>query len=125
MIEYYMDHQSKQIIMDIVNRLNMTHIDPERVVCVTSRGTKSRNIIARCHVLPRIMQKALSVDSHYVIELVSEKYSKLSDEEKIKTLIHELLHIPKSFGGGFRHHDYVTRRTVDRLYDSVRGDIHV
>lgn len=120
-----MDHQSKQIIMDIVNRLNMTHIDPERVVCVTSRGTKSRNIIARCHVLPRIMQKALSVDSHYVIELVSEKYSKLSDEEKIKTLIHELLHIPKSFGGGFRHHDYVTRRTVDRLYDSVRGDIHV
>ena len=37
-------------------------------------------------------------------------------EEKVKTLIHELMHIPKAFGGGFRHHDVVNRKNVENLY---------
>lgn len=129
MIEYVVDPETQRTVADIVSRLEMKHIDPERVVCIRSKGTKSRRIIARCHVLPRIMQKALKSEPHYVIELLTEKYDRLSEEEKTKTLIHELLHIPKSFGGGFRHHDYVTSKTVDRMYkrlteaDNVRGTI--
>ena len=54
---------------------------------------------------------------HYLIEIVSEKFDRLHPEEQTRTLIHELMHIPKSFGGGFRHHrPYVNRRTVDRMY---------
>jgi len=122
MIEYSLDWGSKQALMEIVDRLNMRHIDPERVVCVRSAGSKSRRTLARCHVLPRIMQKSLGLEAHYVIELISEKYDRLSEEEKVKTLIHELLHIPKAFGGGFRHHDYVNSRTVDGLYERLRRD---
>jgi hypothetical protein len=25
-------------------------------------------------------------------------------------------HIPKTFGGGFRHHDFVQKRTIDKFY---------
>jgi predicted metallopeptidase len=36
-------------------------------------------------------------------------------------LIHELLHIPTSFGGGFRHHrDWVDRQRVERVYRMLR-----
>lgn len=120
MINYHLDFETKRKVMQIIDRLNMRHVDPERIVCIRSVGSRSRNILARCHVLPRIMQKALNTEPHYVIELVSEKFDKLSEEEKIKTLIHELLHIPKAFGGGFRHHDYVSKRVVESMYKKLK-----
>ncbi len=102
---------------DIVSRLPLSHIDTDRLFCVRSRGSQSRGVIARCHVLPKVMQKALGLDAHYVIEVISERFDSLSKEEKTKVIIHELLHIPKSFGGGFRHHDFVSRKNVENLYN--------
>jgi len=103
-------------IIKIARKLEMNHIDLSRVVCVRSYGSKSRRTLARCHTTSRIMQKALNIKAHYVIEVITEKYDKLSDEEKVKTLIHELMHIPKAFRGGFRHHDHVTERNVNKMY---------
>jgi predicted metallopeptidase len=55
------------------------------------------------------------------VEVLAEQYDQLSIDEKEKTLIHELLHIPRSFGGGFRHHkDWVTRRRVEELHKALR-----
>jgi predicted metallopeptidase len=56
-----------------------------------------------------------------VVEVLSEHYDSLPEDEKEKTLIHELLHIPNSFGGGFRHHkNWVTLRRVEALYRQLK-----
>jgi predicted metallopeptidase len=61
------------------------------------------------------MQKAMGVKSFYSIEFLA-RFDKLSKEEQDKVIIHELMHIPKTFGGGFRHHDYVVEENVNVLH---------
>ncbi len=104
----------------IIEKLNLSHIRINDISCIRSYGSKSRNCIARCHALNKVMQKALGRKGFYVLEFLSEKFDKLEEQEKIKTIIHELLHIPKSFGGGFKHHNYVTRRNVEKLYKKLK-----
>ncbi len=117
MIKYHPAPDIEGRISEITNKLMLSHVDVARVKCVRSVGSGSRRIIARCHALPRIMQFALDSEAHYVIEILSEQFDRLSKEEQTRTLIHELMHIPASFGGGFRHHrPYVNRRSVDAMY---------
>ena len=92
------------------------HVRLDDVICIRSFGSSSRGTIARCHALGKAMQLALNRKGFYVIEAISKRFDKLSEQEKTKTLIHELMHIPKSFGGGFRHHDYVCNKNIDREY---------
>jgi predicted metallopeptidase len=103
-------------IKKICTVLDMNHIDLNRVFCIRSIGTGSRNIIARCHSLPRILQQVLNIEPAYVIEIISEKYDEASEEERTKILIHELAHIPKTFGGGFIHHNVVRESFINKLY---------
>ena len=115
MIKYHHSDAVKTRISEIAAKLGIKH-DLSRVACVESVGSKSTRTLARCHALPRIMQVALGTKAHYVIEVITENFSPLPKSEQDKTLIHELMHIPKSFGGGFRHHDYVCRRNVEEMY---------
>lgn len=115
MIKYERAADIEEKILAIADKLGMKH-DFSRVICVRSRGSKSRRTLARCHALPRIMHVALNTKAHYVIEVISENFDKLNEAEKTKTLIHELLHIPKAFGGGFRHHSFVSRKNVEEMY---------
>lgn len=115
-MEYIPLPEADREIAQIIRFLEWGHLDPARIRTVRSRGSKSRRILARCHALPKALQTGLALPAHYVIELVSENYDPLSDAEKTKTLIHELLHIPATFGGGFRHHDYVRAPRVNKLY---------
>jgi predicted metallopeptidase len=101
---------------EIIRVLNFSHIPADRISCFRSKGTSTRNVIARCYALPKILQLGLKTGAFYVIEVISERFDNLHPEEQTKTLIHELMHIPKSFGGGFRHHDYVCRREVENVY---------
>jgi len=117
MIKYSRATDIEERVTFILKKLSMDHIDPSRVKCIRSFGSKSKRTLARCYALPKIMQKALDQPAYYVIEVISERFDKLSKEEKTKTLIHEILHIPKSFGGGFRHHrPYVNKKTVEEFY---------
>jgi len=118
MIRYELAEDIRAGMLEILQKLQMTHVDEARVACVRSRGSNSKGIIARCHGLSRVMQLALKQKPHYVIEVVSERFDRLSKEEQTKILIHELMHIPHSFGGGFRvHKPYVTRKKVERMYE--------
>jgi len=112
------DIQKKMI--EIVNTLELNHIDVNNVRCIRSYGSKARGVIARCHALNKVMQKAMKRKAFYVLEFISKKFDKLNEEEKIKTIIHELMHIPYCFGGGFKHHNYVTEKNVRRLWENYK-----
>jgi len=123
MIRYEMAPDIESKLKRISRRLKMDYIDLDRVKGVRSYGSTGKGVIARCHALPKVMQLALGIDAHYVVEILTENYDRLSKEEQIKILIHELMHIPETFGGGFRmHRDHVTRRNVEKLYRKLVGE---
>jgi len=110
----------KKSLEEIATHLSMSHVNLARVHCRRSRGSTARRVVARIHGFGKIWQSALGLAPCYVIEVISEKFDALSLEEKEKTLIHELLHIPKSFAGGFRpHKGRVTRSSVEKLYKAL------
>jgi len=111
----------KMLVDEIIDRLDLFYVVPKSVHCYRSKGSKSKRIIARIHGLGKIWQEALELQPAYVIEVLSERYDRLSQEDKEKTLIHELLHIPKGFKGGFRpHKGYVSRKRVESLHNEYR-----
>jgi len=96
------------------------HVKMDYVKCLRSYGTSSRGTIARCHALGKLMQKAMGLRAFYALEFLSERFDRMPIEEQEKVIVHELMHIPKTFGGGFKHHDVVTNRNVDKLYNYYR-----
>jgi predicted metallopeptidase len=116
-IAYRPAEDVREDMEDLIVSLSLGHIDPSRVICYRSTGSKSRRVVARCYALSKIWQDALKMPSHYIIEVISEHYDRLPEEERMKILIHELMHIPKCFGGGLRPHGgCVTRRAVEENY---------
>jgi len=105
----------QEIARDISSFL-FPYINMNFVKCFRSYGTSSRRTIARCHGLSKIMQKTLNIKAFYALEFLTERFEKLDEEEKLKVIIHELMHIPKSFGGGFKQHDVVNDRNVNKNY---------
>jgi predicted metallopeptidase len=102
---------------DIVLKLGLSHIKVEDVVCIRSFGSSSRGTIARCHALSKPLQLGLGRKGFYLLEFISERFDKMPEQEKIKVVIHELMHIPKCFGGGFKHHDFVCKKNVEKMFD--------
>jgi predicted metallopeptidase len=116
-MKYVRDMLLEMKVRDIVDKLGLSHVDTSRIVCMRSSGTSTRRTLARIHSTPKIIQKALGIRPHYVIEVLSENFDRLSPVDKTKTIIHEIMHIPATFGGGFRQHGtHVTRRSVDRMF---------
>jgi len=105
-----------QKIAEEISIMLFPHIRINRIMCFRSYGTSSRRTIARCHALGKLMQKAMGTEAFYALEFLSERFDKLSQEDQLKTIIHELMHIPKTFGGGFKHHDWVTERNVNMFF---------
>jgi predicted metallopeptidase len=104
-------------LIDIVNHLDLPHIELARIYCYRTKGSKVR-AYARTWSFPKIFQRALSVEPAYVIEVLSKHYDKLDNDKKKKVLIHELLHIPKNFSGALLPH-----RTRSRNLDSLANQL--
>ena len=120
-IKYYSAPDIKKQVDAIASDLELFHVVPQFVFCVRSRGSKAKRTIARIHGLGKIWQGVLNIPPSYTIEVISEIYDKMSAEDKEKTLIHELMHIPGGFSGGFRpHKGYVERKHVERLYQKLQ-----
>jgi predicted metallopeptidase len=111
----------KKLADEIAEKLEFFHVVPQFVFCIRSKGSASRRTIARIHGLGKVWQQTLNIPSSYVIEVISERFDRLTQEEKEKTIIHELLHIPATFAGGFRpHKGYIDDERVDRLHKTFR-----
>jgi len=107
-----------QEIAEEISRMLFPHVRLGFFRCIRSYGTSTRTTIARCHALGKVMQKAMGVKAFYALEFISERFDRLSEKDKIKTIIHELMHIPKTFGGGFKHHNHVTEKNVALMYNT-------
>lgn len=122
-MEFNLAPDIQRKIRQILKQIDFPHVKPTQVVCFRSYGSSSR-ARARIWSLPTIWQKALRVKPHYCIEILSEKFDHLSTQDQIKILIHELMHIPKTFSGALLPHRgrgrvVINNRTVNQIYKQL------
>ena len=120
-IEYTTAPDVKKLANEIAESLDFFHVIPQFVFCVRSKGSASERTIARIHGFGKVWQETLNLPPTYVIEVISERYDGMTEEEQEKTIIHELLHIPKGFTGGFRpHKGYINHEIVENLHRAFK-----
>lgn len=112
-------------VRTLINQLDFNHIKPDQVHVVRSTGSQAR-AYARIWGLSRIFQEVAGFPTTYVIEVLTQHFDKLSLEEQTKVLIHELMHIPKTFSGALLSHNgryhSICERTVKQLYEEkIKG----
>ncbi len=115
----------KRDVSEILNVLDLPYIKGSMIFCYRTSGSKSRSY-ARIWSFPKIFQDALGLEPAYVIEVLSKYYDKLGPEERIKVLIHELLHIPRNFSGALVPHVTQSRhlhKAADMLFDEYRRKV--
>ncbi|PIN89838.1 metallopeptidase [Candidatus Pacearchaeota archaeon CG10_big_fil_rev_8_21_14_0_10_32_14] len=117
----YIESPDIQKKMEDFSRVLFPHVKVDRVKCFRSYGSSTRDVYARCHALGKLMQLAVGVKAHYALEFLCPRFDKLNEEEQDKTIIHELMHIPKTFGGGFRHHDFVCEKNINLFYKTYQS----
>ncbi len=103
MIVYRPAPDLEERVRKIVKLAGLTYVDVNRVKCVRSYGSQGR-VYARIHSASKAFFTGLGIKPTYVIEFISENFDKLNQNEQEKIILHELLHIPKSFGGGLISH---------------------
>jgi len=104
----------------LVKNLSLGHISATHLICFRSTSASSR-ARARIWSLPKIWQMALHVPAHYCIEVLSENFDRLSPDDQERTLIHELMHIPKNFSGALVPHRNHKHRTFRHYHDTVES----
>ena len=111
----------------IASALGFTHVDPSRIFCVRGYGSTSE-AWARIWGLPTLWQQVLETRPAYVVEIIEPEFSRLPKDEQDRVLIHELLHIPRTFSGAIRPHRTpsfrITRRSVEQLYRRLLATRH-
>ncbi len=108
----------KEKIDILISQLEFTYMKPENIHCIRSFDAKTR-AIARIWGMARLFKEVAGLEPHYIIEVNTKRYDKLPEREKIKTLIHELMHIPKTFSGALLSHRGPHHRINDREVEKI------
>ncbi|MCA9372327.1 metallopeptidase [Candidatus Woesebacteria bacterium] len=102
----------------LIDELGWNYIKGESVHAIRSFDAKTR-AIARIWGMAKLFKEVVGLEPHYIIEVNAKKFDKLSEREKIKTLIHELMHIPKTFSGALLSHKGRYHRINDREVEKI------
>lgn len=121
-MKYERAPEIKKTVNLLVEQLGFTHIDTSRIHCIRSLDAKTR-AYARIWGMSRLFFEVAGMPPNYIIEVVAKRFDKLSEREKIKTLIHELMHIPKTFSGALLSHrgphHAINDREVERIIRKI------
>lgn len=117
-MQYESASDVKKLADTLIQSLSMTHIDQSRIHCIRSYRTHNR-AIARIWGMPKIFSEVVGFPVHYIIEVIHERYDKQSSRDQIKTIIHELMHIPKTFSGALLSHHGPHHRINDREVEKI------
>jgi predicted metallopeptidase len=116
-----------KIVRRLVPRLPFSaYVNPKQIICMRSFKATSR-ARARIWSFPKIWQLALKLPPYYVIEVLSHHFDHLSEDDKTRVIIHELMHIPKNFSGALVPHKglytRINHRTVESLFRLYKESI--
>ncbi len=118
-MDFYLAPDVKKMAEELIKYADFPHINSFRLIYMRSKGSKAR-AYARIWSMPRIWQQALEIKAYYIIEVLSEHFDNLDEEKKKKVIIHELLHIPKTFSGALVPHTCfgkkINEKSVNRIY---------
>jgi predicted metallopeptidase len=116
----------KKIADKLLPKLPFPYIQLKRIVFMRSFKATSR-ARARIWSFPKIWQMALHLPPYYVIEVLSHHFDHLSDDDKMRVIIHELMHIPKNFSGALVPHrglhKRIDTRTVETLFRQYKESL--
>ncbi|KKQ25013.1 MAG: hypothetical protein US40_C0004G0051 [Candidatus Roizmanbacteria bacterium GW2011_GWC2_37_13] len=108
----------KRQIRVLVKQLNFNHIKLNNVHCIRSFDAKTR-AYARIWGMAKLFKEVAGLEPNYIIEVNARRFDKLNEREKIKTLIHELMHIPKTFSGALLSHRGPYHEINDREVEKI------
>jgi predicted metallopeptidase len=105
-------------IKEITSKIDLEWKSAPKIYSFRSYNSKSK-AYARIWGLSRIWQMALDENPSYVVEVLSEKFDKLKENQKNDILIHELAHIPKNVSGSLVPHFRSGKRNFHKRVKSL------
>ena len=117
-MKYKKAPEIKKTVVQLATRLGMKHIKKNNIHCIRSFDAKTR-AYARIWGMAKLFKEVVGLEPHYIIEVNSRRFDKLSERDKIKTLIHELMHIPKTFSGALLSHRGPYHEINDREVEKI------
>jgi len=108
----------KKRLTYIVSSLGIKSLNIKRIFCLRSTNSKTR-AYARIWGLTSIWQQVLKIKPCYIVEVISEKYDNLEQNQKDRILLHELNHIPKNFSGALVPHFRRGKRSFKRKLEEL------
>ncbi len=102
----------------LIRELNFTHIKAKNIHSIRSFDAKTR-AYARIWGMAKLFTEVVGIEPHYIIEVIANRFDRLSRREQMKTLIHELMHIPKTFSGALLSHRGKYHRINDQEVEKI------
>ena len=111
-------------ILKLITQLKFDYIKGESIHCIRSFDAKTR-AFARIWGMAKLFKEVAGLEPHYIIEVNAKRFDKLNPRDQIKTLIHELLHIPKTFSGALLPHRGRYHRINDREIERILKNMKI